>query len=646
MSAPRLWVWMVTATCAVICGLTMSGLASAAVLPDGRVYEMVTPPEGYDSEVYQPAEPGFEAQYANTQTEFPFQAAADGNRLAFVAGPTTGGSESSGYDQGNEYLAIHSSVGGWTQANISPPAAPTAVFEAFSDDLTAGFLDSLEPLVSTAAGFGEALEFRTNYDDLYQMSLPDGDYVPFVISKPPYRSKQAFATAGSTIGPQFSGTRARTARRLVFAGGSSDLRHTLFLANDALTGPAEGRPAAEGGASEGFAKENNLYEIADGQLRLVNVLPDGTTHANATLGAGGRFNHVISADGSRIFWTDLSTGHIYVRENGTRTVEVSASGEYQTASANGSTVFFTNGDLYAFEVESGHVTDLTPGAQVEKVVGSSEDGHYIYYVTTSGELELWHDGAVTPITQSVVAHGEVAADGRGMVWTSTAKGSQINVYEADTDVLYCATCGAAGTSGTTLPFTSEESVYLPRWISADGSRVFFDTREALVPQDSNGKMDAYEWERPGSGGCTESGGCLYLLSGGTSPDESYFADASESGDDVFIVTRARLVGADDNELFDVYDLRVDGYTPVTPPACTGTGCQGVPGSPPIFATPSSVTFEGVGNFDVHAKEAVKPKVAKPKAKKSKRPKHKKTKKSRSKKSARKAKRSEAKGGRS
>ena len=42
---------------------------------------------------------------------------------------------------------------------------------------------------------------------------------------------------------------------------------------------------------------------------------------------------------------------------------------------------------------------------------------------------------------------------------------------------------------------------------------------------------------------------------------------------------------------------------MTPPVCTGTGCQGIPGAPPIFATPSSVTFEGVGNFAAPVKQA-------------------------------------------
>jgi hypothetical protein len=642
--------------CAVLGALLFSsvpafGAQSGAGLPDGRVYEMVTPPEGFDSETYQPLES--DAVYSNTQTQFPFQAAADGDRVAFVGGPTVGGSEVSGYHGGNEYLGTRSTGGGWTQTNISPASAPSAVFEAFSSDLSVAFLDATEPLSSTAPGFGEAPAFAGNYDVLYSTGSAGGGYAPFFTVKPPYRPKESFRSAGALFGPGFNGgsggNRAYNNRRLAFAGASADSSHLLFLANDALTGPSEGRPAAEGGSAGSYEEKDNLYESVGGQLRLVNVLPDATTHVNATFGGGPRFSHVISADGSRIFWTDLTTGHIYVRENGTTTVEVSPAGTYQTATSDGSVAFFTNGDLYEYEVGSAHTTDLTPGVPVQRVVGASENGEYVYYVTTGGEFALWHNGVTTTIAASPATRGEVTPDGHSVVFASKPElPGPISVYDADTGLVYCASCTTSGTQGV-LPMTNHENVYQPRWISADGSRVFFDSKEGLVPQDSNGVLDVYEWERYGAGGCAESTGCVYLLSGGTSTEESYFADASENGDDVFIVTRAKLVGADDNELFDLYDARVGGVVPVASPSCTGAGCQGSPGAPPIFATPSSVTFEGVGNFPAPAQEAkVKPK-KKPKQSK-KQPKHrKKTKKSKARKSARKAggrKRSGAKGGRS
>jgi hypothetical protein len=106
----------------------------------------------------------------------------------------------------------------------------------------------------------------------------------------------------------------------------------------------------------------------------------------------------------------------------------------------------------------------------------------------------------------------------------------------------------------------------------------------------------YEWEHDGAGSCRRAAGCIYLLSGGASTSPSYFLDASASGNDVFIVTRAQLVSADKNEMLDAYDVRVGASEPPAAPACMGSGCQGLPGPPPTFATPSSSTFTGAGNY--------------------------------------------------
>ncbi len=137
--------------------------------------------------------------------------------------------------------------------------------------------------------------------------------------------------------------------------------------------------------------------------------------------------------------------------------------------------------------------------------------------------------------------------------------------------------------------------------------MFFESDYAFVPQDTNGLLDMYEWEQNGTGSCDHGGGCIYLLSGGTSTDNS-FADASTSGNDVFFITRGSARPQDGNDNFNIYDARVDVPQSLSPPACSGSGCQGVPPVPPIFATPSSVTFNGVGNFPPPAPPAVvKPK---------------------------------------
>ena len=182
----------------------------------------------------------------------------------------------------------------------------------------------------------------------------------------------------------------------------------------------------------------------------------------------------------------------------------------------------------------------------------------------------------------------------------TGGSDEVYVYEAGSNSLFCASCGSTreGASGY-LPISWDDS-YMPQLVSEDGDRVFFDSGAALVSQATDGKQNVYEWEREGSGTCTSSiavnGGCVFLLSGGTSESDSWLIGASETGDDVFLATRAQLVPEDQNEAFDLYDVRVDGVKSVSPPQCTGSGCQGVPSPPPTFATPPSVTFDGVGNF--------------------------------------------------
>jgi hypothetical protein len=203
---------------------------------------------------------------------------------------------------------------------------------------------------------------------------------------------------------------------------------------------------------------------------------------------------------------------------------------------------------------------------------------------------------------------------------------EVYVYDSEAGVdgsLFCASCARDGLKAEANPVTeiaplggflpvSDSLTVQPVLISEDGSRVFFDANEPLVPSDTNGEIDVYEWERDGSGACAESGGCVYPLSGGTVPTSSWLIGADATGNNVFFVTRAQLAPEDTNEAYDVYDSRVDGLQPVLPPACSGTGCQGVPAQSPTFATPSSVTFEGVGNFAPPV-EATAP-VVKPKPK--------------------------------
>jgi hypothetical protein len=202
--------------------------------------------------------------------------------------------------------------------------------------------------------------------------------------------------------------------------------------------------------------------------------------------------------------------------------------------------------------------------------------------------------------------------------------------------LYCASCnpsgkpptedvadeGKVGRRGYQVGGWVHPSIwetYMQRWLSNDGNRVFFDTAQPLVAQDTNGHADVYEWEREGAGSCGQPGGCVYLLSGGSSTDDSFFLDASANGTDAFFMTRAQLVPEDREEAFHVYDVRAPhvpgeavGFPPVAGAVCGGE-CHTSPQAALAFAAPVSATFSGAGNLSPPEPSATP--VSKPKPKK-------------------------------
>src|ERR1700722_2961432 len=163
--------------------------------------------------------------------------------------------------------------------------------------------------------------------------------------------------------------------------------------------------------------------------------------------------------------------------------------------------------------------------------------------------------------------------------------------------------------------SNDFATYQPRFLSDDG-RLFFDSPVGLVAQDTNGLEDVYEFEPvtgsgEGSFTCTESsstfsvllGGCIGLISSGTSSSESAFYDASEDGDDVFFITTSKLVSEDYDKGYDVYDAHVCSSSapcvtgPVSSPVCSSSdSCKAAPTpQPEIFGPAPSATFNGVGN---------------------------------------------------
>ena len=86
--------------------------------------------------------------------------------------------------------------------------------------------------------------------------------------------------------------------------------------------------------------------------------------------------------------------------------------------------------------------------------------------------------------------------------------------------------------------------YKPRVLSADGSRVFFDTATRSARRTPTTTRDVYEWEAHGTGSCAKAGGCVALISSGRAEGGATFVDASADGSDAFFLTDASLVPAD------------------------------------------------------------------------------------------------------
>ncbi|HYH53720.1 MAG TPA: 6-bladed beta-propeller [Solirubrobacterales bacterium] len=254
-------------------------------------------------------------------------------------------------------------------------------------------------------------------------------------------------------------------------------------------------------------------------------------------------------------------------------------------------------------------------------------------------------GTAAPVENGV----RVSADGRYLAFVSNASLTsydkadavadkptiQVYLYDAVSEELRCVSCNPSGArpqgrrfeqNQSTIRYVSammppgESQTFSPRVLAEDGSHLFFESFEALLPRDTNGKADAYQWQRAGSQAqCNavgaelyvhSSGGCLSLISTGQSPSDTEIADATPDGSSVFLRTAESLLPQDPGQV-DVYVARVNGgfpQAPSQPAACEGEACQG-PIAPPDHPTPGSLGFQGAGNVNERAAKP-KPRCAK------------------------------------
>ena len=285
------------------------------------------------------------------------------------------------------------------------------------------------------------------------------------------------------------------------------------------------------------------------------------------------------------------------------------------ASEDGRRFYFVIGDeIWFWQDADGipggsllHVASLSQGDTTFQVTGITAPGTFwntgrqpLSRVTPDGRSLLFEasDGAGLPPGYSHGSCNDTAiASNNGLC-------SEAYVFSADTSTLsepdiVCASCNLALPAAPGDTFLNSRkgagaagtATHLSRALSDDGNRAFFNTDEALVPEDTNGAVDVYEYD--------VTTGEAHLISGGIDPAPSYLMDSSADGSDVLFATRARLAGWDEDQAYDLYDARVDGGFP-DPPAqaapCEGDSCRngGAPVAPGATA-PGSASLIGPGN---------------------------------------------------
>lgn len=285
----------------------------------------------------------------------------------------------------------------------------------------------------------------------------------------------------------------------------------------------------------------------------------------------------VSGDGSRVFFsTDEPLaaddtdhrGDVYLREPATGTTTLVSQGEAGCAPACGSAAF--DARFAAASADGGEVFFVTD----EKLAAADTDSEFDIYLRELG---------AEPIT-SLVSAGESPcspACGNGafgvVLWGISADGSRAffttpealsefdldssgDIYSRNLAGADTTTLVSRGGEGCAPTCGNSGAVPVFQDSSVDGARVFFTTSEQLVGGDEDSVTDAYARDLPG--------GLTILISGGQpSTDTASFAAASGDGNHVFFTTAESLVLEDEDSVSDIYEWSGGSFDLVTSAEC-------------------------------------------------------------------------------
>lgn len=614
---------------------------ASASLPDCRAYELVSPP---NTGGIIPAA----ANLANTPHAFESpQISPDGRTVVFQStqGALTG-TEGSGIN--DRYLASRG-PDGWSTQPIGPTARQTE--QPWPGGITAqhdyyflhaggvcGFLGTVDQ-GSLISEFGEGEPCV----DL--LRKPDGSYEPIAegsLGDDP-RSEGFLITPGAT---HVIFDTSRGGDEAIQLEPSAPETGTVAIYDRTPGGPTRvvsllpsGTPAAgQNAAYQGAAADGTVVAfkfISNGVFEAPLYVRVDNAHTYEVTAAENTFAG-ISQDGAQVFYANAASeetalqtpADLFSFDTTTQTTtQITNVGDAQfvNVSADGSRVYFVSPsqiggqglvgepNLYVWDRGSGTTTFI---ATVDP--GDLSGAGYSSYPFPPS-LAGWTEFATGHKNEQFGAGANLSRttpDGSAIVFESRAKltgfenegHSEIYRYDAIERSLTCVSCGPGpgpavadaslqsfrvGAEDHARPLTAvQPSVNL----SEDGNMVFFQTGQALVPADVNGRQDVYEWETDGTGNCREAAGCTSLISSGGASRDSFLYSATGDGSDVVLLTPQPLVPEDENGATGaLYDARIDGGFPASESGgvpCAEDSCQGLPTPPPAQLAPGSTGFSG------------------------------------------------------
>jgi hypothetical protein len=384
-------------------------------------------------------------------------------------------------------------------------------------------------------------------------------------------------TTEVSIGP----TGGNSAIDSFYVGNSTDGTRVFFVSYDGLT------------SIDTDSGRKDVYERSGATVTLVSAGGNGPYGADFD-GATPDGTHVFFHTDEALMGTDTDgTRDVYERSGGTTTQvstgPINGNGAFEAlfkrVSQDGSRVFFetseqlttSDTDSYrdVYERSGGATTKLSlgpnggNGAFDATLAGASADGSKVWLQTreplvsgdTDGACEDEFENFVIPCLDVYERSGTnttwITAGGNGSneAYFGDASSDGTHVFFETTESFSAADTDPSGLdvydrSGgdTTLVSGGGNGLHYAflAGISKDGARVFFDTYEPLVSEDTDTWNDVYE----------RYGGATTLISTGpasTSGDNLAFYDgASEDGTKVFFDTDERLTSADTDSQLDIY----------------------------------------------------------------------------------------------